>query len=88
MKISHETLLILKNFATINSGIFVKQGNVLSTVSPQKNILADAIVTETFPQDFGIFDLNNFLSILSFYKEDTELEFDPKHVIKIGRAHV
>lgn len=84
MKISNETLLILKNFSTINSGIFVKQGNVLSTVSPQKNILADAVVAETFPQDFGIFDLNNFLSIISFYKDDAELEFDSKHVIIKG----
>lgn len=84
MKISNETLTILKNFASINSGIFVKQGNVLSTVSPQKNILADAVISETFPQDFGIFDLNNFLSVLSLFKEDAELEFDPKHVIVKG----
>jgi hypothetical protein len=84
MKISNETLVVLKNFATINSGIFIKQGNVLSTVSPQKNILADAVITESFPQDFGIFDLNNFLSVLSLFKDDAELEFDSRHVIVKG----
>jgi gp45 sliding clamp, C terminal len=84
MKISNETLTILKNFSSINSGIFVKQGNVLSTVSPQKNILADAVVSETFPLDFGIFDLNNFLSVISLFKDDAELDFDSKHVVVTG----
>ena len=61
MKISQETLAVLKNFTTINSGIYFKEGNTLSTVSPQKNILADAKINETIPCSFGIYDLNNFL---------------------------
>lgn len=86
MKISGETLSILKNFATINSGILFKEGNVISTVSPQKNILADAVVAETFPQTFGIYDLNNFLSVMSLFKDGAELEFDSKHVFIRGLA--
>ena len=84
MKISPDTTAILKNFAHINQGIFFKKGNVISTVSPQKNILADATISETIPQDFGIYDLNNFLSVNSLFKEGSELEFDQNHVIIKG----
>ena len=39
MKISSETRSVLKNFATINSGIKVESGNQLKTISQMKNIL-------------------------------------------------
>lgn len=84
MKISQETLSVLKNFTTINSGIYFKEGNVLSTVSPQKNILANATISENIPCNFGIYDLNNFLSVISLFKDSAELEFDEKHVIIKG----
>ena len=84
MKLSQETTAILKNFSHINQGIYFKKGNVISTMSPQKNILADATISEEIPQDFGIYDLNNFLSVTSLFKEGSELEFDDKHVIIKG----
>lgn len=86
MKISPETTAILKNFAHINQGIYFKEGNVISTMSPQKNILADATISETIPQDFGIYDLNNFLSVTSLFKDGSELEFDDSHVIIKGMS--
>lgn len=84
MKFSPETLTILKNFASINSGILFKVGNTLSTVSPQKNILVDAKITETITQEFGIYDLNNFLSVISLFNGSAELEFEPKHAVIAG----
>ena len=51
MKISPETNTILKNFAHINQSLFFKKGNVISTMSPQKNILVDATISETIPRD-------------------------------------
>jgi len=84
MKISQETIAILKNFASINQGVYFKEGNTISTMSPQKNILVDAKISETIPQNFGIYDLNNFLSVFSLFKEDSELEFDQSHVIIKG----
>lgn len=87
MKLSNETLTILKNFANINSGIFFKQGKKLSTVSPSKTILAEVELTDEFPQDFGIYDLNKFLSVVNMYKDNAEMEFDPVNVtIGSGRA--
>lgn len=84
MKLSQETVTILKNFSHINQGIYFKTGNVISTMSPQKNILADATISEDIPTDFGIYDLNNFLSVNSLFKEGSELEFDEQHVIIKG----
>ena len=86
MKLSNETLNVLKNFAGINSGIEFKSGNKLSTISSTKTVLAKATLKDTFPQDFCIYDLNQFLSVHSLSK-DTELDFDPQNVIfKSGRS--
>lgn len=86
MKLSNETLTVLKNFAGINSGIEFKSGNKIATISTTKTVLAKATLTDEFPQDFCIYDLNQFLSVHSLNK-DTELEFDPSHVIfKSGRS--
>lgn len=84
MKLSSETMAILKNFSTINGGIVFKEGNRLSTVSPQMNILASAEIEEYIPQEFGIYDLNNFLSLMSLFKDGAELEFDSKQVFIKG----
>ena len=81
MKLSTDTVNILKNFSTINSGLFFKKGNKLSTVSQSKTILAQAILSDTFPKDFGVYDLNEFLSVLSVEKELPEIEFDDVNVI-------
>ena len=51
MKISKHCASMLKNFSDINMSIEVKAGNTLRTVSVQKNILAETVVEETFPQD-------------------------------------
>ena len=69
MKISDNTFDILKNFSTINPSISVKAGSVLRTVSEQKNILAQATVAESFPQDFAIYELNQLLGLASLFEE-------------------
>lgn len=78
MKLSKETVGLIKNFAGINSNLLLKSGNTLATISAQKNVMADAVVTETFP-DFGIYDLNEFLGAMSLF-EDPELTFNEKWV--------
>ena len=90
MKFSPKTIDVLKNFSTINPGLLFKSGSTITTMSPQKNILCEAVVEDSFPQDFGVHDLNNFLSVLSLNK-DPEVEFDGKNaVIKFlnGRSKI
>lgn len=60
-----QTIDILKNFATINTGILIKKGNRLETVSGEKNVLASVSVEDTFPVEHAIYNLNEFLSVLS-----------------------
>jgi len=74
MKISNDTRNIFKNFSTINSGIRVKSGNKLETISQMKNILAVATVDESFPQDFSIYNLPEFLGATSLL-DDPDFQF-------------
>ena len=89
MKLSDNTLTILKNFAGINNSILVKEGNKLRTISVAKNILAEADITEEFPRDFAIYDLNQFLLGLSLF-DSPSLVFDNDDylTIKSGRSRV
>jgi len=79
MKLSNETISVLKNFSTINANLMVKAGSSISTMSAMKNIVAKAGVTEEFPSDFAIYDLNEFLSQLSLFGKP-DLEFDKDFV--------
>ena len=80
MKLSNETVSVLKNFATINQNLVIKSGQKLTTMSAMKNIVAKAIVKEKFPQEFAIYDLNEFLSAISLFVKP-ELTFKKDFVI-------
>ena len=82
MKLSDNTLALLKNFAGINNSILVKQGNQLRTISVAKNILAEADISEEFPRDFAIYDLNQFLNGLSLH-QDPDLDFTEESYLSI-----
>ena len=87
MKLSNETLSVLKNFAGINQSLEFKKGNKLTTISSGKSVLAQASLKEEIPQNFCVYDLNQFLSVHSMFKGDVELEFDSSNVIfKGGRS--
>ena len=87
MKLSENTLSILKNFSSINQSILFKQGNKLRTISVMKNILAEATIDEELPKDFGIYDLNQFLNGIDVLYKNPEFDFqnDGYVVIKEGR---
>jgi hypothetical protein len=68
---------MLKNFSDINMSIEIKEGNILRTVSVQKNILAQAELEDSFPQDFAIYELNRFLGAVSLF-DDPEFTFNGK----------
>lgn len=89
MYLSQETISILKNFSSINQNIFIKKGSQLRTLSTQKDILAEATITEVFDRDVGIYDLSEFLNCLSLVAspevnlKDNHIEItDGKNTIK------
>ena len=42
MKLSDNTKMVLRNFATINQNLVIKEGSELLTMSAMKNIVAKA----------------------------------------------
>jgi hypothetical protein len=80
LKLTTQTLDILKNFATINPNLVVKEGSQLATIAEAKNIMATSKVAEKFTSTFGVYDLNEFLSALSLV-DDPQLEFTNDSVV-------
>lgn len=66
MKISKETIAVLKNFQSVNNGLVVDEGKVLKTISPSGAIHACCDVEENIPE-FSIYNLSEFLSVLNLF---------------------
>lgn len=80
MKLSEQTIEILKNYATLNQSLQFRKGSELTTITPTSTVFAKSRVVESFPFDFAIYDLNKLLSKLSLYR-DCELEFEPDRIV-------
>jgi hypothetical protein len=79
MKLSDNTIAILKNFSAINAGLAFTVGNKQKTIATDKSILAEATFPEKF-EEFCIYDLNQFLGNLSVV-DDPEVKFEKEKVI-------
>ena len=79
MKLSEHTTSVLKNFASINQNLVIKEGKTISTMSAMKNIVAKAEVDEDFPREIAIYDLNEFLAALSLFNNPV-LDFSENFV--------
>ena len=80
MKLSDNTISILKNFSSINQSLLFKPGNSLKTISGLKTIFAEATITEDLPKEFALYDLNKLLAKVSLYK-DPVLDFTDDRVV-------
>ena len=90
MELSENTLNVLKNFSGINQNMMIRTGNTIKTISEARTVLATAHVTEEFPIDFGIYDLNEFIGVLSLV-DTPRLAFKDEYVIvndSSGRSKV
>ena len=82
MKISDNTISILRNFSDINANILFKPGSTLNTVSTMKNIMAEANVEDEFESEFGVYDLPEFLRALDSFTQPV-LKFNGTTNLKI-----
>ena len=82
MKISDNTISILRNFSDINANILFTPGKTLSTMSTMKNIMAKADVEEQFETGFGVYDLPEFLRALDSFQQPV-LKFNGSANLKI-----
>lgn len=88
MKLTKETISTLKVLSAINTNLLIKQGDTLSTISPQKNVMATVKVAESFPVDFAIYDLSEWLGVLSLFS-DADIDFNGKvATIKEGKSSI
>jgi hypothetical protein len=88
MKMSRETVGILKYLSSISLNLMLKPGGELATINAQKNVIADVKVKDEFPIEFGIYDLNQFLGVVNLFS-DPDITFNDKYaVIKEGGSSV
>jgi hypothetical protein len=79
MELTENVQQVLKNFAGINPNIVIDQGNTIKTVSEGRNVLGKATLDVEFPSKIGIYDLNEFLSVLGLV-DQPKLTFEETHV--------
>lgn len=80
MKLSDQTFNILQNFKTIQPNIVFSKGSTLKTMADAKNIMASADIDIAFDQEFGIYDLNEFLATLNLV-DSPELDLHRDHAV-------
>jgi hypothetical protein len=79
MKLDAKTVGVLKNYSTINPSLLFREGNVLSTISPSKTIIAKATVPNTFNRRCAIYELTKLLGGISL-SDDPEVSFNETSV--------
>lgn len=77
MKISKETINVLKNFSKISPNIFIEQGaKNIKTVKSNYTVFANCNIDEDFPCSIGIYDLQEFLSVIQIQGDSEKVDFD------------
>lgn len=82
VKLSQNTIDVLGNYCSINSSIVFRKGNVIRTISNAENILSKYTCEESFPDDFAIYDLSQFLVGLGLF-DSPELDFMGRDFVTI-----
>jgi hypothetical protein len=81
MKLSEETVSILKNFALINNSIFIDEAGVLKTKTPNaSNIIGVARIDEELPE-LAVYSLDEFLGSMSLFDpENIDFTFTDEYI--------
>lgn len=84
MKLSKETIDILKKVYEVNQSVkFVKDEDIIKVKSTDNSLLMHAPIDDTFPRDFHVYDLREFLSVLSIIPEP-KLDFSDDKFLKVS----
>ena len=86
MKFSTSTLDVLRNFANINDSIILRDGNIITTMSESRFIVARAEIAETIPVVAPFYkSLDRVIRLIKLF-DQPELEFeDSRLVISSGK---
>lgn len=80
MKISEDTLKMLKWMASVNGGIKIDPGNELYSKAESQAMACKCVIHETFEQSFVTTNLAKFLSLVDLV-DDPDFEFQEDSVI-------
>jgi hypothetical protein len=61
MKLSDNMMITMKNFYSINQSLVLRRGKIQRSMSSDKAVLVEAEFDDEIPNEFGIYDLNQFL---------------------------
>lgn len=91
MKLDNDTLEIFKNFAAINPSLMIKPGNTIRAISLATSVIAKAKLKQSFEKPLAIYDLSNFIAVLSLF-DPSILDFSDDRFVNITNesksAHV
>ena len=76
MRVSHNTVAVLRNFARINNGIRFERGHTLRTISSRKTIYAEAVLDEECPKEVCLYSLKDLLGLIARSHKPLQLTFD------------
>jgi hypothetical protein len=80
LQISKTTLEILSSFSKVNQNIVIQEGTKIETMSPSKDLIASYESADTFDSQVSIYNLNEFLGVLSAF-DKPELDISDKLVV-------
>ena len=80
MKLTKETIALLKNCAELNSNLLIREGKQLRTYTTNKSVMLEASIEEEFKREVGIYDLPRFLKVLSLMGAP-EVELLDEHIL-------
>lgn len=83
LTLSKETIDTLKKLYEVNQGVkFVEGENTLKVKSTDNGLLVHANIEEEFPRDFYVYDLREFLSVVSIIEKPI-LDFSNEKYVQI-----
>ena len=79
LNLSKETIDTLSNFAAISNSMIIPAGNRIRVINESSTCIAYGDVEETFPTEFALYDISQFLSVQSLVPEGL-ITFDSGHL--------
>ncbi|HFD4038251.1 TPA: hypothetical protein ACF3XN_003000 [Vibrio parahaemolyticus] len=83
MKLKKSTIATLKAFKKIDNKMMVNKGNRIRITDNLSKVIVYVDIEDSFPKRFGLYDLNEFLSVLKIIP-DADLDFKEDHLIIKG----
>ena len=76
MRLSRNTIAILRNFSKINSGLHFQKGHMQRTVNEYKSMIASVVLDEECSAEAWLYPLKEFIALIATSDNPLQLTFD------------